>query len=162
MFIPWDRVLDLSADPEELPEREEREKKTQLANAVFYNIRVDEDRSQTFPLFVVLCYLLSLSAQNTNEEGVDKSFLYSVAGQAMGVWESYRLTHEQNQDQEAPGQDGFGLEEGEAASGNEEVDYVLACLMQVVCLVRGAGTKNNGMKGVFHLVCRLACRCVRG
>jgi hypothetical protein len=129
---------------------------------LFYGIRVDEDGSQTFPLFVVLCYLLSFCARNVTEEGVDKSFLYAFAGQAMGVWETYRQTHEQDQDQEAPDHNGVGFEEDDAAVGNEEVDYVLACLMQVMCMVRGADAKNNGMRDAFPLVCRFACCCVRG
>ena len=156
--------MDLSADPEELHEREKvkvKEKKTQLANALFYGIRVDEDKSQTFPLFVVLCYLLSLGARNVTE-GADKSFLYALAGQAMGVWETYHSIHEQDQNQEPPDHNGFRLEEDDAAVGNEKVDYILACLMQVMCMVRGVGAKNNGMKNAFPLVCRSVCRCVRG
>jgi hypothetical protein len=162
VFIPWDRVLDLSADPEELRERQEKENKTLLAKAVFYGVRGESshsgERQQSFPIFVILCYLLALGARNTSEEGVDKSFMYALAGQAMGVWEAYRPSHyeytQQEQEHEGPEHEHvLGLDQDDPALGDsEDVDYVLACLMQVVCLVRGTGMKSNG---VFPLVCIL-------
>jgi hypothetical protein len=168
VFIPWDRVLDLSADPEELRERQEKEKKTLLAKAVFYGVRGESshsgERHPSFPIFVVLCYLLALGARSANEEGVDRSFMCALAGQAMGVWEAYRPSHydymQQEQEHEGPEHEHvFGLDQDDPASGDsEDVDYVLACLMQVVYLVRGAGMKNNG---VFPLVCVLRSLFVR-
>lgn len=190
VFIPWDRILDLSADQEELLEREkgrerekEKEKKTQLAKAVFYGVR-EESSSQsqaapqetkpTFPLFVVLCYLLALGARNevgAFEDGIDGTFLYALAGQATDVWETYRpfqceytqdYHHGQDHDQMGGQEQGYGsgLEDEDtnttdSESEVEDVDFVLACLMQVVYLVRGAKNAGAGMKLVFPLMGKL-------
>jgi hypothetical protein len=175
VFIPWDHVLDLSADPEEVQERErerekqrEKEKKAMLARAVFYGIRGEssssQDQTQEFapalPLFMVLCYLLALGARTT-EESVDKTFLYALAGQAMDVWQAYRPSY-----YECPPETNSQLhlaqdELADAQREADDVDFVLASLMQVVCLVRGAKT-GSGMKAVFPLVCVLSCAWYRG
>jgi len=182
VLVPWDRVLDLSADQEEVRDRErerEREKKTQLAKTIFFGARGEsssqphprltsgyevQEMPPTLPLFVVLCYLLALGAWSTSigaGERVDKTFLYALAGQAMGVWESYRppqVEHDHDPGHEQDDKHEWGFEEEETTTSNVErdtgdLDYVLACLMQIAYLVQGSRKGVGvGMKGMFPLV----------
>jgi hypothetical protein len=162
----------MSADKEEMQHREkererdrEKEKKTQLARAVFYGIRDREGSSSqlapqetepALPLFMVLCFLLALGARGpAAEDSMDKAFLYALAVQAMGVWQTYRPCHYEYDANDR----GFGVEDEDATPADaqkeaEDVDFVLACLMQVMFLVRGAKSAPTATKTVFPLVCR--------
>jgi ABC-type nickel/cobalt efflux system permease component RcnA len=185
--------LDLSADQEEIREREkekekerEKERKTLLAKTIFYGARSENSPSQsqvrtsgnepppTLPLFVVLCYLLVLGGRVEGGGSVDRNFVCALAGQAMGLWESYRprprshdYDHDHNHEHEHEHEhehdydwnlDEEGTSTIDTESDVEDMDHVLACLMQIVCLVRdgaGAGARGKstgGMQGIFPLV----------
>lgn len=131
----------------------------------------------TLPLFVVFCYLLALGASAgtpSDEDAINDTFVCALAGQAMDVWESYRSSHESDygytnhEHEHEPEQQGrrdkyeHGLEEDNQNSSAaereaEDVDHVLACLMQVVYSVKGRAAAQKRAeawkKEVFPLVC---------
>jgi hypothetical protein len=160
----------------------EKEKKTLLARTIFYSAKSENSPSPspsqactpggepppTLPLFVVLCYLLVLGGRVEGEGSVDSNFVCALAGQAMGVWEAYRphpRSHDYDDEHEHEHEHDYdwSLEEEGTSTVDpegdaEDVDHVLACLMQILYLVRdgaGAGVRGkstSGMSGLFPLV----------
>jgi len=172
LVTPWNRLVAL-ADPSS---KDEKAKRTALANAVFFNasrtvespasIRAQvpssfmASKTSALPIFISLCYALALGALETDESPpVDPAFLHALAGQALGVWEEFWTSDTIKGRDETREREGRGRKKG--GLPRDELDYLVACLLQVKYMLRlgssatGQGGVTSALETVFPLVCLL-------
>ena len=159
------------ADPSS---KDEKAKRTALANAVFFNasrtvessanIRAQvlspfiASKTSALPTFISLCYALALGALETDESPpVDPAFLHALAGQALGVWEEFWTSDTINGLDEMRERESKRKKRG--GQSRDELDYLVACLLQVKYMMRlgssatGQGGVTSALETVFPLVC---------
>ena len=167
LVTPWNRLVAL-ADPSS---KDEKGKRTALANAVFFNANRTESpaniRAQVpssfmaskisaLPIFISLCYALALGVLETDESPpVDPAFLHALAGQALGLWEEFRTSDTMEGRDEIRERESKGRKKG--GQSRDELDYVVACLLQVKYLMRLGSSSQGGVTSTLETVFPLVC-----
>lgn len=167
LLIHWTRVAEL-ADTGVATARVEEDCQASSAIAVFGARTASRSPSPSplassrsapgLPLFACLCYLLALGAlESPGDTSVDHSFLYALAGQAIGVWEEYRSFSDAKEEENYLGSVDESVDASKAKQAEEEkddLDHVVALLLQVKYLLRmGSATSVKVMaEVVFPLV----------
>ncbi|KAG6816324.1 hypothetical protein H0H87_006923 [Tephrocybe sp. NHM501043] len=166
LLIHWTRVIEL-ADPAIAAAREEKERQKNLANTIF-GARgapsalpaLTSTAATNLPLFACMCYLLALGAlEQPSSVAADHSFLYALAGQAMGVWEEYTDATETAEASETEEDGDVSVEANKTTQEKEkqDLDHVVALLLQVKYLLRvGPSTASKDpLTAVFPLIGKL-------
>ncbi|KAG5734816.1 hypothetical protein E4T56_gene763 [Termitomyces sp. T112] len=130
LLIHWTRVSELADLGAATPEGDCQRTS---ANAVFdacsgsrspSSSPLPSNHAPSLPIFACMCYLLALGAlEPPGDVSVDHSFLYALAGQAMGIWEEHRSSKEEEQAEQAERE-------------KENLNHVVALLLQVKYLLR--------------------------
>ncbi|KAG6916642.1 hypothetical protein DXG01_006063 [Tephrocybe rancida] len=150
LLIHWNRVAELADPAAVAAAREEREHQKTLANAVFFGARAGSrspspmpvavnGSGASLPLFACMCYLLALGAvEPASDPSVDHAFLCSLAGQAMAVWEEFTTSTDVKEENVASDSVDVSADVSttQAEKEKEDLDYVLALLLQVKYLLR--------------------------
>ncbi|KAG6868503.1 hypothetical protein C0993_001842 [Termitomyces sp. T159_Od127] len=170
LLINWTRVAEL-ADTGVAAARAEEDRQASSANAVFDAQTASHSPSPlplassssapSLPLFACLCYLLALGAvESPDDTSVDHSFLYALAGQAIGVWEEYRSFSDAKEEEnylDSVDDSVDAIKAKQAEEEKDDLDHVVALLLQVKYLLHtGSATSVKALsEAIFPLIGKL-------